>query len=114
MHPVELDSGVLPLSDVTVVDLTQVLAGPFASMTLGDMGAEVIKIEAIGRGDRSRGLQPSPEYFDMANRNKHSIALDLKSDDGQAVARRLLSEADVFIPSCPFHQRRTRVWSTSV
>ena len=99
MHPVELNSGVLPLSDVTVVDLTQVLAGPFASMTLGDMGAEVIKIEAIGRGDRSRGLQPSPEYFDMANRNKHSIALDLKSDDGQAVARRLLSEADVFIES---------------
>lgn len=99
MHPVETDSGVLPLSDVTVVDLTQVLAGPFASMTLGDMGAEVIKIEAIGRGDRSRGLQPSPEYFDTANRNKHSIALDLKSDDGQAVARRLLSEADVFIES---------------
>jgi crotonobetainyl-CoA:carnitine CoA-transferase CaiB-like acyl-CoA transferase len=99
MHPAETDSGVLPLEDVTVVDLTQVLAGPFASMTFGDMGAEVIKIEAVGRGDRSRSIQPAPTYFDVANRNKHSVALDLKSEEGQAVARRLLSEADVFIES---------------
>lgn len=99
MDPVDLDSGVLPLDGVTVVDLTQVLAGPFASMTLGDMGAEVIKIEAVGRGDRSRGLQPAPEYFDVANRNKRSVALDLKSEDGQEIAQRLVSEADVFIES---------------
>lgn len=99
MNPVASDSGVLPLDGVTVVDLTQVLAGPFASMAFGDMGAEVIKIEAVGRGDRSRSVEPSPAYFDTVNRNKRSVGLDLKSDDGQAVAMRLLSEADVFIES---------------
>ena len=99
MHPVESDAGALPLEGVTVVDLTQVLAGPFASMTFGDMGAEVIKIEAVGRGDRSRNIQPAPSYFEAVNRNKHSIALDLKSDEGQEVARRLVAEADAFIES---------------
>lgn len=99
MHPVESDSGVLPLDGVTVIDLTQVLAGPFASMALGDMGAEVIKIEAVGRGDRSRNVEPSPAYFDTVNRNKRSVGLDLKSDEGRAVAMRLLSEADVFLES---------------
>ncbi len=99
MHPVESDAGALPLSGVTVVDLTQVLAGPFASMTFGDMGAEVIKIEAVGRGDRSRNIQPAPSYFETVNRNKHSVALDLKSDEGQEIARRLVADADVFIES---------------
>jgi crotonobetainyl-CoA:carnitine CoA-transferase CaiB-like acyl-CoA transferase len=99
MYSGTVNSGTLPLEDVTVVDLTQVLAGPFASMAFGDMGAEVIKIEAIGRGDRSRNIQPSPAYFDMVNRNKRSVALDLKREEGQDVARRLLSEADVFIES---------------
>lgn len=61
-----------------MVDLTQVVAGPFATMTLGDMGAEVIKIEAIGRGDWVRQFEPIPEYFDIVNRNKHSIAIDLR------------------------------------
>lgn len=99
MHPVESDSGVLPLSDVTVVDLTQVVAGPFATMTLGDMGAEVVKIEAVGRGDRGRSITPSPEYFDAINRNKHSVAVDLKTRAGQEVVHRLLADADVFIES---------------
>ncbi len=99
MHPVESNAGALPLAGVTVVDLTQVLAGPFASMTFGDMGAEVIKIEAVGRGDRSRNIQPAPSYFEAVNRNKHSIALDLKSDEGQEIARQLVAEADVFIES---------------
>ncbi len=99
MDPVDLDSDVLPLEGVTVVDLTQVLAGPFASMTFGDMGAEVIKIEAVGRGDRSRNIQPAPAYFNTVNRNKRSVALDLKSEAGQEIAHRLVSEADVFIES---------------
>lgn len=100
MTPAESrEGGTMPLSDVTIVDLTQVVAGPFATMTLGDMGADVIKIEAIGRGDRAREVQPYPEYFDTVNRNKHSIALDLKSAEGQAVAKRLLADADVFIES---------------
>ncbi|WP_254533840.1 CaiB/BaiF CoA transferase family protein [Natrinema gelatinilyticum] len=90
---------VLPLDGITVVDLTQVAAGPFATMALGDLGAEVIKIEAVGRGDRSRSIQPRPAYFDTLNRNKYSVAIDLKSDAGQEAAQRLVADADVFIES---------------
>jgi crotonobetainyl-CoA:carnitine CoA-transferase CaiB-like acyl-CoA transferase len=97
MNPATSRSGVRPLSDVTVVDLTQVMAGPFATMLLGDMGADVVKIEAIGRGDRSRNSPPRQEYFDTMNRNKRSVALDLKSEEGQAVAASPLEAADVFI-----------------
>ena len=88
-----------PLAGVKVVDLTQVLAGPTATMTLGDFGADVIKIEATGRGDISRHWEPAPHYFDAVNRNKRSIALNLKSDEGKAVASRLVEDADVFIES---------------
>lgn len=98
-YQTETATGALPLSGYTVVDLTQVAAGPFASMMLGDLGAEVIKIEAIGRGDRSRDVSPYPEYFDTVNRNKRSIELDLKSERGQGVARALLEDADVFVQS---------------
>lgn len=92
-------SGVLPLSDITVVDVTQVVAGPFATMNLGDLGASVIKVEAVGRGDRSRSIDPSPTYFDSVNRNKHSLAVDLKTDRGQQVVRDLVTDADVFVES---------------
>ena len=97
--PADRASGVAPLDGVTVVDLTQVLAGPFATMNLGDLGAEVIKIEAVGRGDRARGFGPDPEYYDTANRNKRSVELDLKSDRGRRVALDLLAEVDVFVES---------------
>ena len=97
--PTERASGVAPLDGITVVDLTQVLAGPYATMNLGDLGAEVIKIEAAGRGDRARGFGPVPEYYDTANRNKRSVELDLKSERGRAVALDLLAEADVFVES---------------
>lgn len=86
-----------PLDGVTVVELGQVVAGPFATMTLGDLGAEIVKIEPPGRGDLARSVEPAPEYFDTVNRNKRSVAIDLKSDDGQAVALDLLSEADAFV-----------------
>lgn len=92
-------TGTLPLAGLTVVDLTQVLAGPFATMTLGDFGAEVIKIEAVGRGDRSRAIDPYPEYYDTVNRNKRSVSVDLKTADGQAVVQRLVQQADVFVES---------------
>lgn len=92
-------NGKLPLEDVTVIDITQVLAGPFSTMTLGDMGAEVIKIEPPGRGDRSRGISPSPEYYDTVNRNKKSITVNLKSDRGQGVIRQLVTDADVLVES---------------
>ncbi|PSQ12894.1 formyl-CoA transferase [Halobacteriales archaeon QS_5_70_15] len=97
--PTDRASGVLPLEDTTVVDLTQVLAGPFATMNLGDLGAEVIKIEAVGRGDRARGFGPVPEYYDTVNRNKRSVELDLKSEHGREVALDLLAEADVLVES---------------
>jgi crotonobetainyl-CoA:carnitine CoA-transferase CaiB-like acyl-CoA transferase len=97
--PTDRASGVCPLEGITVVDLTQVLAGPFATMNLGDLGAEVIKIEAVGRGDRARGFGPTPEYYDTVNRNKRSIELDLKSDQGRQVALDLLADADVFVES---------------
>lgn len=93
------ENNVLPLEGITVVDLTQVAAGPFATMALGDLGAEVIKIEAVDRGDRSRGIQPYPAYFDTLNRNKYSVAIDLKNDAGQEAAQRLVADADVFIES---------------
>lgn len=86
-----------PLSDVTVVDLTQAVAGPYGSMTLADLGAEVIKIERPDMGDRMRGTPPSPEYFDTVNRNKKSVGIDLKSPGGQEAMKRLLEDADVFL-----------------
>lgn len=86
-----------PLADLTVVDLTQVISGAFSAMMLGDMGAEIIKIEAIGRGDLCRTFEPSPQYFDAMNRNKRSVELDLKSEQGQEVALQLIEDADVFI-----------------
>lgn len=89
----------LPLADITVVDLTQIVAGPFATMTFGDLGAEVIKIEAVGRGDRCRNIEPIPEYFDAVNRNKRSVGIDLKSPEGQRIVRKMVEEADVFVES---------------
>lgn len=63
------------------------------------MSAEVIKIEPVGRGDRSRSFSPSPMYFDTVNRNKRIVAVDLKGEDSYELAHRLLAEADVFIES---------------
>lgn len=94
-----------PLSDVLVLDLTRALAGPHAAMMLGDMGARVIKIESTD-GDDSRGWGPpflgegedrESTYFMSANRNKESIVLDLKSDDGRDVLTRLVARADVLM-----------------
>ncbi|GAA4726053.1 CoA transferase [Pedococcus ginsenosidimutans] len=95
-----------PLGDITVVDLSRALAGPHAGMMLGDMGARVIKVETPGTGDESRGWGPpfvGPEddpvstYFLSCNRNKESITLDLKSDDGRDVLTRLVRHGDVLI-----------------
>jgi formyl-CoA transferase len=95
-----------PLSDVVVLDLSRALAGPHAAMMLGDMGARVIKVEQPDRGDDTRGWGPpfvGPEdsrestYFLSCNRNKESIALDLKSEDGREVLTRLARRADVLV-----------------
>ncbi len=90
-----------PLSGLTVIDLTRVLAGPFCGMLLGDMGADVIKVEAPGDGDDARGWTPFvgdfSAYFLGVNRNKRSVTLDVKTPEGAAHLRRLLTRADVFI-----------------
>lgn len=90
-----------PLSGILVLDLTHVLAGPFAGMTLADLGATVIKIEKPGRGDQTRGTAPHhgdmSHYFAAMNRNKLGLALDLKSEDGRAVFNDLLARADVLL-----------------
>ena len=92
----------LPLADVRVLDLTQILAGPFCTMMLADLGADVVKVERPGGGDGSRQWGPpfasgESAYFLQVNRNKRSIAIDLKHPDGAAVARRLAAGADVVI-----------------
>jgi crotonobetainyl-CoA:carnitine CoA-transferase CaiB-like acyl-CoA transferase len=90
-----------PLDGLKVIDLTRVLAGPFCGMLLGDMGADVIKVEEPGAGDDARGWAPFigdwSAYFLGVNRNKRSLALDLKTPEGAEVLRRLLEQADVFI-----------------
>lgn len=90
------------LSGIRVVDLSQVLAGPFCTMLLADLGADVIKIESPERGDISRGMAPHLDEttsgaFLTVNRNKRSMAVDLKADDGYALARDLIGTADVLV-----------------
>ena len=91
----------LPLSGLRVVDLTRILAGPFCSMLLGDMGAEVIKVEPPGEGDpiRQQGtiVDGLSWYFAQFNRNKKSITLDLYAEEGKAILARLLERADVLV-----------------
>jgi crotonobetainyl-CoA:carnitine CoA-transferase CaiB-like acyl-CoA transferase len=95
-----------PLSDIVVVDLTRALAGPHATMMLGDQGARVIKVETPGRGDDTRGWGPpfvgeegrrESTYFLSANRNKESITLDLKAADDRDVLLALIDRADVLV-----------------
>ena len=91
----------MPFSGVRVVDLTRILAGPFCSMLLADMGAEVIKIEPPGEGDpvRRQGVlvEGLSWYFAQFNRNKKSITLDLHAEEGKAVLSRLIARADVLV-----------------
>ncbi|CAN5703271.1 CaiB/BaiF CoA-transferase family protein [soil metagenome] len=91
-----------PLLGIRVIDLTRVLAGPLCTMTLGDMGAEVIKIEQPGDGDDTRSwgppfVGPFSAYYLSVNRNKRSVTLDLKSEEGRDLLRRLIVGADVVI-----------------
>ncbi|HWR31823.1 MAG TPA: CoA transferase, partial [Negativicutes bacterium] len=89
------------LSGTTVIDLTRVLAGPYASMLFADMGANIIKVEVPKKGDDSRGYSPSYEgesaYFVNLNRNKRSITLNLKSDKGKDLLREMIKKADILL-----------------
>jgi crotonobetainyl-CoA:carnitine CoA-transferase CaiB-like acyl-CoA transferase len=91
-----------PLAGVTVADFTRVLSGPLATMLLGDLGADVIKVEHPAGGDDTRHWGPpfvddTSAYFLSANRNKRSVTLDLGSDDGRAAAVALADRADVLV-----------------
>lgn len=90
-----------PLEGITILDLTHVLAGPFASHTLHDLGARVIKVEQPGLGDDTRAFPPFVQgesaYFATLNAGKQSIALDLKADADRTIFERLLARADVLI-----------------
>ena len=91
------------LDGVRVIDLTRILAGPYCTMLLGDLGADVIKIEVPGRGDDTRQWGPpftesgESAYFLAANRNKRSLTLNLKTDRGLEILKELISAADVLI-----------------
>ena len=97
----EHDSNTLPLEGVTVIDFSQYLAGPFCSLTLGELGAEIIKIESP-KGDPARQFGPpfvkdESIYFMSVNRNKKSICLNLKNASGLRLAKELCEKADILI-----------------
>ena len=96
------DGTSLPLRGLKVIDFSRVLAGPLCTMLLGDMGAEVIKIERPGVGDATRGqLRDIPDvdslYFTMLNHNKRSVTLDTKTKSGKQIFTRLIEECDVMV-----------------
>jgi crotonobetainyl-CoA:carnitine CoA-transferase CaiB-like acyl-CoA transferase len=92
----------VPLEGVRILDFSRVLAGPLCTMILGDLGADVIKVEQPGEGDETRGWGPpfvgdDAAYFLAVNRNKRSVALDLATPEGARAARALVGTADVVL-----------------
>jgi formyl-CoA transferase len=89
------------LQGVRVIEMGQLIAGPFAGKTLGEFGADVIKIEAPGAGDPLRNWRMMKDgtsvWWQVQSRNKRSLALDLRSEEGQDIARKLIAEADVLV-----------------
>ncbi|MDX2546951.1 CaiB/BaiF CoA transferase family protein [Streptomyces sp. WI04-05B] len=91
------------LDGIRIADFSRVLAGPYATMLLADLGAEVVKVERPGTGDETRSWRPPVDaagtstYFLAANRNKRSVALDLATDEGRARARTLIAGSDVVV-----------------
>jgi len=88
-----------PLDGLRVVEMGQLIAGPFCGQLLGDLGAEIAKIESPGDGDTMRqwGQGPTPLSWRVIARNKYSVAIDLRAKEGQALARRLIGAADILI-----------------
>ena len=98
-----------PLKDIKIFDLTRVLAGPHCTQILGDLGADIIKIERVENGDDTRKFAPpfmkdqngddtnQSAYFSGTNRNKRSLTLDLSSSEGQAIAKELISKSDILV-----------------
>src|SRR6185437_7441497 len=96
---------VKPLERVTILDLSRVLACPFASMVLAELGARVIKVEQPGSGDETRAFEPQlasdSAYYFACNRSKESITVDLRSDAGRQLIRELAQKADVVLENFP-------------
>ena len=97
----------LPLEGIRILDFSRVLAGPWCAMVLGDLGAEVIKVEHPLRGDDTRdwGLRigaTETSYFNSVNRNKRSVTLDLQTPEGQQLARDLAAKSDVVVQNFKF------------
>src|SRR3954462_11557226 len=94
-----------PLDHVTILDLSRVLACPFASMILAELGARVIKVEQPGAGDETRAFEPQlaqdSAYYFACNRSKESITLNLRSEEGKKAVRALAQRADVVIENFP-------------
>src|SRR5438093_5166044 len=95
--------GTLPLSSVRVLDLSRLLPGPFCTLVLADLGADVVKVEDRSGGDGLRWMPPlagrQSAYFHALNRNKRSLAVDLKRPEGAAALRRLARRFDVVLES---------------
>lgn len=94
----------MALEGLTVLDLSRVLAGPWCTQTLADLGAEVIKVEKPGQGDDTRGWGPpflegttDAAYFTCCNRNKHSVAIDFSTKEGSELVRKLAKNADILV-----------------
>ena len=97
------------LENIRVLDLSRVLAGPFCTQMLGDLGAEIIKVERLGSGDDTRGWGPpfvkdadgnetsESAYYMSCNRNKKSIAVDITTKEGQEIIRALIAKSDIVI-----------------
>ena len=106
-HPAGPDTLPGPLAGLRVLDLSRVLAAPWATQILGDLGAEVLKVERPGKGDDTRGwgppflqdgsARPDAAYYLCANRNKRSVAIDFARPEGAALVRRLAADADVLV-----------------
>jgi crotonobetainyl-CoA:carnitine CoA-transferase CaiB-like acyl-CoA transferase len=93
-----------PLAGLLVADLTQNVAGPYCTQILGDMGAQVVKVERPGRGDDARAWAPpywgnESAAFTSVNRNKRSLAVDMKAPEGRAILERLVVRADILVQS---------------
>src|SRR4029077_14469531 len=96
---------VKPLEQLTVLDLSRVLACPFASMVLAELGARVIKVEQPGSGDETRTFEPQlaqdSAYYLACNRSKESITVNLRSAEGKEIVRGLAQKADVVLENFP-------------
>ena len=101
MNPHTATPGPMALQDVKVVEMGQLIAGPFCGKTLGEFGAEVVKIEATGAGDPLRNWRQLQDgtsvWWQVQSRNKQSLALDLRQKEAQDIARQLIAEADVLV-----------------